>query len=300
MYLFPHNCISEIHFISRLPAEIQKIKISSVVTHTHTHTHTHIHTQKYRHHHHHHHNHLQHRYLLQHHYIHSPQLPPPTLSITTITISTITNTITTTTTATTIAITITTILLTGVNPGGMGGCIPPPTFLGGGGMACTNIPPLFENKITLNLTFIVKKLTFLTVKLLKTQKIARSHKNVFWDSIFAVFPVSWHLCKERCRIKQTLCNSMARKSIAGLPMIQVKGTWRSQRIITEDTHHVISWTDDTHMFQTTGDFITKSIFFSCIFTYVTRLRFRYVKPSSSFFLFFFLFFFFKVCFIQNK
>ena len=35
----------------------------------------------------------------------------------------------------------------------------------------------------------------------------------------------------------------------------------SKRIITEDTHHVISWTDDTHMFQTTGDFITKSIFF---------------------------------------
>ena len=88
---------------------------------------------------------------------------------------------------------------------GMGGCIPPPHFFGGG-MACTNIPPpLFEDKITLNLTFIVKKLTFLTVKLLKTQKIARSHTNVFWDSIFAVLPVSWHhLCKERCRIKQTL------------------------------------------------------------------------------------------------
>ena len=56
---------------------------------------------------------------------------------------------------------------------------------------------------------------------------------MFWDSIFAVLPVhvffSWHhLCKERCRIKQTLCNSMARKSIAGLPIIQVKGTWRSQ------------------------------------------------------------------------
>ena len=44
--------------------------------------------------------------------------------------------------------------VTGVNPGGMGG------------MACTNIPPpLFEDKITSNLTFIVKKLTFLTVKL---------------------------------------------------------------------------------------------------------------------------------------
>ena len=33
--------------------------------------------------------------------------------------------------------------------------------------------------------------------------------------------------KGRCRIKQT-CNSMARKSIAGLPIIQVKGTWRAQ------------------------------------------------------------------------
>ena len=55
---------------------------------------------------------------------------------------------------------------------------PPPTFLGGG-MACTNIPPLFEDKITLNLTFIVKKLTFLTAKLLKTQKkIARSLRSL--------------------------------------------------------------------------------------------------------------------------
>ena len=33
-------------------------------------------------------------------------------------------------------------------------------------------PPLFEDKITLNLAFIVKILTFLTVKLSKTQKIA--------------------------------------------------------------------------------------------------------------------------------
>ena len=119
--------------------------------------------------------------------------------------------------------------------GGGGGVIHPPTFLGGGGMACTNIPPLFEDKITLNLTFIVKKLTFLTVKLLKLKKSlarsARSHTNVFWDSIFVVLPAffSWHhLCKERCRIKQILCNSMARKSIAGLPIIQMQGTWRSQ------------------------------------------------------------------------
>ena len=65
---------------------------------------------------------------------------------------------------------------TGVNPGGMGGDVSPPPHLFGWGMACTNIPlPLFEDKITLNLTFIVKKLTFSTVKLLKLQKsLARS------------------------------------------------------------------------------------------------------------------------------
>ena len=33
----------------------------------------------------------------------------------------------------------------------MGGCIPPLFWVGGGGMACKNIPPtLFEDKITLN------------------------------------------------------------------------------------------------------------------------------------------------------
>ena len=109
-------------------------------------------------------------------------------------------------------------------------------------MACTNIPPppLFEDKITLKLTFIVKKLTFLTVKLLKTPKIARSlrslaHKCILrldlcgFASTCILFLTSHdHLCKERCRIKKRLCNSMARKSIAGLPIIQVKGTWRSQ------------------------------------------------------------------------
>ena len=108
-------------------------------------------------------------------------------------------------------------------------------------MACTNIPPppLFEDTIILNLTFIVKKLTFLTVKLLKPPKIARSlrslaHKCIlrldlcgFASTVHVFF--SWHhLCKERCRIKQTLCNITARKSTAGLPIIQVKGTWRSQ------------------------------------------------------------------------
>ena len=43
--------------------------------------------------------------------------------------------------------------------------------------------------------------------------------NCFLDIIYAY--------KERCRIKRTLCNIMARKSLAGLPIIQVKGTWRS-------------------------------------------------------------------------
>ena len=134
--------------------------------------------------------------------------------------------------------------VTGVNPGGGGmGGIHPPTFLGGGDGLYKYPPPpppLFEGKITSNLTFIVKKLTFLTVKLLKTPKIARSlrslaHKCIlrldlcFFASILIASILFWHhSCKKRCRIKQTLCNSMARKSIAGLPIIQVKGTWRSQ------------------------------------------------------------------------
>ena len=118
---------------------------------------------------------------------------------------------------------------------GMGDVFPQFFFWG---VAYTNIPPpLFEDKITLNLSFIVKKLTFLTVELLKTQKIARSLRSLAHKCIlrldlcgFAihVFYTWLHLCKERCRIKQTLCNSMARKSIAELPIIQVKGTWRSQ------------------------------------------------------------------------
>ena len=71
------------------------------------------------------------------------------------------------------------------SPGGWGDVSPPPTFFGWG-VGCTNIPPppLFEDKITSNLTFIVKKLTFLTVKLFKNSKkwlarSARSHTNVF-------------------------------------------------------------------------------------------------------------------------
>ena len=70
---------------------------------------------------------------------------------------------------------------TGVNPGGDGGDVsPPPTFLGGGGGLYKHPPPppLFEAKITLNLTFIVNKLTFLTVKLLKTPNIARSLRSL--------------------------------------------------------------------------------------------------------------------------
>ena len=63
-----------------------------------------------------------------------------------------------------------------------GGCIPPPPphFFGWGGDGLYKYPPppLFEDKITLDLTFIVKKLTFLTVELLKTPKIARSLRSL--------------------------------------------------------------------------------------------------------------------------
>ena len=57
---------------------------------------------------------------------------------------------------------------------------PPPHFFGWGGwpVQISPPPPLFEDKITLNLTFIVKKLTLLTVKLLKTPKIARSLRSL--------------------------------------------------------------------------------------------------------------------------
>ena len=74
-----------------------------------------------------------------------------------------------------------TTVTTGVNPGGMGGggYPPPPHFFGwGDGLYKHPPPPLFEDKIILNLTFIVKKLTFLTVKLLKTPKIARSLRSL--------------------------------------------------------------------------------------------------------------------------
>ena len=115
--------------------------------------------------------------------------------------------------------------------------VSPPLFWVGDGLYKYPPPPLFEDKITLNLTFIVKKLTFLTVKLLKTPKIARSHTNVLcmrldlcgFASIHVFF--SWHhFCKERCRIKQYYVTLWL--GIAGLLIIQVKGTWRSQgRII---------------------------------------------------------------------
>ena len=69
---------------------------------------------------------------------------------------------------------------TGVNPGGMGDVSPPPPHFFGWGDGLYKHPPLplFEDKITLNLTFIVKKLTFLTVKLLKAPKIARSLRSL--------------------------------------------------------------------------------------------------------------------------
>ena len=71
--------------------------------------------------------------------------------------------------------------------GGMGG-IHPPTFLGGGdGLYKYPPPPLFEDKIISNLTFIVKKLTFLTVKLLKTQKNrSLAHKCILTSEIWSL------------------------------------------------------------------------------------------------------------------
>ena len=122
----------------------------------------------------------------------------------------------------------------------MGGMYPPPTFLGGGdGLYKHPPPPLFEDKIILNLTFIVKKLTFLTVKLLKNSKnrslapLARTQMYSETRSLrFCQYMYSFldiiYVKKGVEYWKQTLCNSMARKSIAGLPIIQVKGTWRFQ------------------------------------------------------------------------
>ena len=60
----------------------------------------------------------------------------------------------------------------------MGGMYPP-TFFGWGGDGLYKYAPpptLFEGRITEILTFIVKKLTFVTVKLLKTPKLARDDK----------------------------------------------------------------------------------------------------------------------------
>ena len=52
-------------------------------------------------------------------------------------------------------------------------------------MACTNIPPpppLFEDKITSNLACIVKKVTFLTVKLLKTPKKSLARTQMYSET----------------------------------------------------------------------------------------------------------------------
>ena len=65
-----------------------------------------------------------------------------------------------------------------------------------------------------------------------------------------------------------VCWCVFAQTVATCVCIRSEDTHKSKRILTEDTHHVISWT---------GDFITKSIF-SRISTYVTRLRFRYVTP----------------------
>ena len=60
---------------------------------------------------------------------------------------------------------------TGVNPGGDGGDVSPPPLFWVGGMACTNIPPLFEDKITLNLTFkSCKEIDLFNCKTIKNSK----------------------------------------------------------------------------------------------------------------------------------
>ena len=115
----------------------------------------------------------------------------------------------------------------------MGGCIPPPLFWVGGWPVQTS--PHF---LKIRFDIYCKETDLLNCKTIKNSKIARSlrslaHKCTSETRYFAVLPVhvffSWHhLCKERCRIKQTLCKIMARKSIAGLPILQVKGTRRSQ------------------------------------------------------------------------
>ena len=61
---------------------------------------------------------------------------------------------------------------------------------------------------------------------------------------------------------RVLARCVSAQTVTTCVCIRSEDTHISKRIITEDTHHVIGWTDDTHMFQTTGDFITKSIFFS--------------------------------------
>ena len=49
------------------------------------------------------------------------------------------------------------------------GTSPPPTFLGGG-MACTNIPPLFEDKITLNFNIYCKEIDLFNCKTITNSK----------------------------------------------------------------------------------------------------------------------------------
>ena len=66
-----------------------------------------------------------------------------------------------------------------------------------------------------------------------------------------------------------VCWCVFAQTVATCVCIRSEDTHKSKRILTEDTHHVISWTDDTHMFQTTGDFITKS-FFSFVFPLMSQ------------------------------
>ena len=119
-----------------------------------------------------------------------------------------------------------------------GGCIPPPPplfWVGGWPVQTSPPPPLFEDKIRLKFDIYCKETDLFNCKTIKNSKNRSLARTQMYSETryLAVLPVHvfffWHhLCIVRCRIKQTLCNIMARKSIAGLLIIQVKGTWRSQ------------------------------------------------------------------------
>ena len=116
---------------------------------------------------------------------------------------------------------------------------PPLFWVGGWPVQISPPPPIFEDNHNLKIDIYCKEIDLFNCKTIKNSKNCSlaplAHKCILrldlcgFASTCILFLTSHdHLCKERCRIKKRLCNSMARKSIAGLPIIQVKGTWRSQ------------------------------------------------------------------------